>query len=224
MKTKLNRAAAALLVVLWAGPALATPVLDQSVLPSGVAQFTCQNGPVCGQSFTVGITGTLVSFELYIGAYYGLPPTAGLYDGSTSLLQASSTTLAFTSPGFYSFAFDFPVAIGDQLAFALAIPAPGAVYFGTTAADPYAPGHVRVVVNGDDISSQWPGHDAFFRTYVEPAAAVPEPAALSLVALGLAGGAARRWRRRISFPSPALLPTSTTRPGNQAGSVHLIHS
>jgi 2',3'-cyclic-nucleotide 2'-phosphodiesterase (5'-nucleotidase family) len=185
----------------------AASIVDQSQLLEDTTVINCSNGggPTfhCGQIFTVGLTGTLTQVDLYLESYFGGTPQGVLFTGSPlnvapTLLQTSPTATAFTTEGFYSFNFNYAVTTGDVLFFGVVVGADqavdvggsslGNVYAGGAAATDSIPGQLFTFV----------GSDAAFRTFVDTdsAAPVPEPTSLTLLGLGLAGMAGRRWRQR----------------------------
>jgi hypothetical protein len=176
------------------------------------------------QTFTVGLNGTLASVELFIGfdttqngAIVDIRPTVGGVPVENDALALASVFLPSSGiPQFPEFAsidfsaFNVALHTGDVLALVIR----GAVRgvddggFSWTGdeGDPYLPGSGFVRTNAQlwtptcgfgDCSVSANRADLGFKILVEPqAAAVPEPATLSLVAGGLILLTA--WRRRRS--------------------------
>ena len=98
---------------------------------------------ICGQSFTVGLSGTLTSVDLYLIDAAGTPE-AGLYtDVSASgatLAQISATALALGGVGFYSFLFNYPVSAGDVLFFGLRLDSGDSMTAALATSNPYVSG------------------------------------------------------------------------------------
>jgi hypothetical protein len=199
---------ASLLCVASAAASEGAPILlDQSYQPDGVndsnVSLSCfpfaAASVQCGQSFTVGLNGTLTAGELFL-LFAGGTPLVGLYDisGPLTLLETSSTAVAVSSPGFYSFAFSTPVTVGNTLALLVDVSDPGdSISFRGESPEGYAAGVPITAIDGT-VSSN-PFFDLYFRTHVDiNPDAVPEPASLLLLGAGLAALGARRYRQKRS--------------------------
>jgi hypothetical protein len=198
---------ASLLCVVPAAASEGAPILlDQSFAPDDVNDFTAslictgESGTSlqCGQSFTVGLSGTLTAGELYLQSAQGTP-IVGLYDisGPPTLLATSSTPVTFAAAGFYSFAFSTPVTVGNTLALLVDVESGDVISLSGEGPPGYAEGEIVFVANG--TLNRISGGDLYFRTFVDiNPDAVPEPASLLLFGTALAGLAARRYRRKRS--------------------------
>ena len=108
------------------------------------------------------------------------------------LAQTSPTVLSYGGANFYSFAFNYAVSAGDVLFFGLRQDAGGDyVQTPVVGSTSYVPGSWFFYSNPQFLDRSV---DTAFRTFVDTAAPVPEPATMTL--LGLAGMGARRWRQR----------------------------
>lgn len=198
-------------------PAARSAMLDQvSAAPSDFGAFLEDVSGSLGanayqtQTFTVGLTGILDSFEVELGLVdpvagtvhfqvYGTTP-AGLPDLLSAPLaevDVSYSLTGGTSDFFLADISGFGVAVtaGDVLALVgvtgSIVPTLGdpALNWVGSSADPYAPGRYNAFfftdlespVSPDDFAA----YDLNFRTYVD----VPEPTTGALLALGLLGGA-----------------------------------
>jgi hypothetical protein len=219
-------------VVLALNLALATaqsqgaPVLDQSNATSASA-FNAEIGSSAsnpndqsrtGQSFTVGVTGTLDHITVFIfgSVPNGTTPATDLFeirpttasgrpveDDSQALARFTVTLPEVPFSGFFepkpSFDIDvssyqIPVTAGERLFFDFGAANENLALAGFTPpnyldGDEYFRGLNTFVAPG--VASLG------FQTYVEPAAAVPEPSSLTLCcAAGVALLACRRWTQR----------------------------
>jgi hypothetical protein len=182
----------------------ATPILDQSLDQNGSNLF--QNNSFA-QTFTVGITGILTSVEVELQDFSVAPPSLTiaitntvlgapafppLVLGSTALATSGLTTAETWVAGT---GLSIPVTAGDLLAIVITLSNKTGWVNGP---DVYAGGMAFNAFGGAWLS--FDNIDRSFRTFVEPApAAVPEPASMFLLGLGLAGfWASRKHRRRSS--------------------------
>lgn len=199
----------------------AAAILDQrnddlSVLSSpGLSLFPGESIKQA-QTFTVGITGTLVQLDIYLDN--GILPNAPVLDirrlsgaqpsDNPSDVLASQPILTSRSPSapaFVSFAFNLPVFSGEQLAFVVSQPngpIGGLRLLDTVSAtsDYYPRGSLWTTGNPPVAGGGWypngnssENFDVGFRTFV---GAVPEPSTFILLAAGLmaVGWVRRRYR------------------------------
>ncbi len=204
-------------------PAARSATLDQvSAAPSDFGAFLEDVSGSLGenayqtQTFTVGLTGILDSFEVELGL---IDPVAGtvhfqVYSttpaGLPDLLSTplAEVDLAYDLPGDTSEffladirSFGVPVTAGDVLALVgvtgsiVSTSGDPTVNWVGSSADPYAGGRYNAFFASDLENPVSPldfaAYDLNFRTYVD----VPEPATGALLALGLLGAALARSRR-----------------------------
>jgi hypothetical protein len=156
-------------------------VLDQSFFPAE-PNVIYDNflGNSIGQTFTVGFAGTLTEVDAYIARPASPVVSWQLTRVGSGELLASGTLVHSNAPNAYSFEaclVSVGVSTGDVLAISLSSPD----YF-TWA------GNIGNPYPGGSVISE-PLADIGFRTYVIP---IPEPAALSLIAVATACGLGRR--------------------------------
>jgi hypothetical protein len=201
---------AAFVLVVASGVAFADPVPDQSFTPSlptgTTATVGLSNSVDWSQTFTVGLTGTLTSFDVAIRTIStafspllvdlrttsgGLPTEA---DAGANVLFSTSVTGIPNDPNFtiHSFVVGVPVTAGDVLAIVLRSDDEIEIYdWAAVNAGTYAGGAAF-----QRIGSAWGAggpRDLWFRTFVDQGTApVPEPALLALLVTGLGLVACRR--------------------------------
>lgn len=198
------------------GPARSVLILDQAFEPANPDIVYEFNPLKRAQTFTVGVTGQLVGFEVLIdprGAsglepfrilptvdgvpVYGADPLASAlirYNGDLDFFAADIT------------AFDLQVTEGDVLALVdwgddpeTSPQGPG--WAGRTTPPLYPGGDLYSTTFDDPEVFVWQnGTDLGFRTWVDSTAQpIPEPGGLALLGLGLAAGAVALKRRRFCY-------------------------
>lgn len=207
---------AAVGVLAVVGAVQAAPVVDQSFVGpfTSDAQFGSQYR---AQTFTVGVSGLLTRFDVYLNPFNDGSGSAGFQiwnttGGSPAAIPGvalASASIAFSGPdGWFGAdvaAAGLEVMAGDVLALVqVANSNTGAAGFwrsGVSANATYAGGQA-FTTSVFDPSGAWIGstdQDRGFRVYVDPdAAAVPTPPTVALVGLGLAGLAALRRGRTLT--------------------------
>ena len=158
-------------------------VLDQSFVPVEPNVFFDNfSGNSIGQTFTVGIAGTLTEVDAYIARPITPVVSWQLTRAFDGVLLASGSLVNSTPPFGYSFEACLipavPVTPGDILAITLS--APSLFQWAGNNGNPYS--------GGAEILD--PLSDVGFRSYVVP---IPEPASLPLI---LVASACVLWRRR----------------------------
>lgn len=191
------------IVVVWlvgAGPALATPVLDQSnPLSSGVG---LNNAQVWQQQVTDGTGGLLSSVTLYsanaasvdAGVTVQIGVGSAPFTGSFAFTSGLETlTNAGTSIDVS--AADINLTPGEKFV----IQVSGGSFLSGASFTLYPGGDLIETSNGD-LNFTNLGTDMAFETFISPSTTtgVPEPLTLSLFGAGLAGAAAMRRRKAVA--------------------------
>lgn len=200
------------LCLLVSGIVRAAPVVDQSYLVPG-NQFrpglpVTSSLQAAAQSLTVGSGGILARIDLQVGGNDAYPIRLEIGRGADPNTDIALATFDFLAPewssiGFYAttsidvLASMIAVAPGDRLVLSLYSNSPtfGGWAAGNAADGSYAGGNA---FSGSNAWMSPAGVDLGFRTWVETApVAVPEPASLALVGLGvsLIAGSRRRGGR-----------------------------
>jgi hypothetical protein len=206
-------ALSAALTLICPAAAQATIVQDQSYLVSNGVTFSSTTTDITSfrraQTFTVGVTGTLVEIDLSIdpisispfstGSLNLLSTSAGV---PTAILQTSPTVTNTLVGGFLDFTFSLNVIAGEVLAFELVTtrnPSLASPLF-MKGSDPggYAGGSDFFINTAFNINNFTPiTGDANFRTFVDGAVSpVPEPSTWAMMILGFAGIGFTAFRKR----------------------------
>lgn len=203
-----------------AGPANATPVLDQEYSPdpavppvgSAIVGHDIRNTIFnMGQTFTVGVTGILAAIEIRVrkdaAIFEDLTLDLRTPNGSLPGLAAATLATAVLSAGdipdtVFSFvSFDISgagidVTAGDFLSFVLSSPtqhrSPASYVIANSGAEGGYSGGDGFLAHYQDGNNFTINSDLFFRTFVE----VPAPGALAILGLGVFCIAATRRRNR----------------------------
>jgi hypothetical protein len=173
-------------------------VVDQSFVPDGTAQSLISSGfPYIAQTVTAGMSGYLTQADLAAYAWYAQPILWQVTVNAVSDGMPTGTVLAsqlLTSAGWgyvppgLAVTFSAPAYLTAGEQFALVISSPGAAVGGTgvgawngSDAGGYPGGMPWASQDGGTFAWPSPGCDLGFVTYMSP---TPEPATLSLLALG----------------------------------------
>ena len=212
-------ALSAALTLIGPGAAQAAIVQDQSYLVSDGNSFSTSTTDISSfrraQTFTVGVTGTLVEVDISIdpisispssiGSLNLLSTSAGV---PTATVQTSPTLTNMLVGGFLGFKFSLDVTAGEVLAFELVTtrnPSLASPLF-INGSDPggYAGGSDFFLNTKFGINNFTPNTaDVNFRTFVDgPVSPVPEPSTWAMMILGFAGVGFMAYRRKSK---PALM-------------------
>jgi hypothetical protein len=184
-------------------------VIDQSFVPSywGCNPAISSGFPYVAQTVTAGVSGYLTEADLAIFAWYAQPTLWQVTVNAVSNGVPTGTVLAsqlLTSPGSRylppGLAADFSVpaylSAGEQFALVISTPGTpdspmGAGQWNGSDTEDYPGGTGWASQDGTTFAWDYPYYDLGFVTYMSP---TPEPATLSLLALG--GPALLRRRSR----------------------------
>jgi len=197
--------------------AFAVPVLDQEHDNTGMGVGTSTNGNVAevGQTFTVGIAGTLDRIDVLMFRLGGIfdptgDPILSVYNTSAGLptgaplisVSVPEATVPFDNEAFIAFdvsSANLAVNVGDVLAWGIRTTSEVGPYWILNDGDIGLPEDYTAGVGvrrfpPGDWSAMSPASDHGFRSWVTP---VPEPSTVALLAIGLIGLAATdRFRRK----------------------------
>lgn len=204
-----------------AAPAFATPVLDQNHTITSSIGDTPSDAQEVGESFTVGITGTLASIELLLGRFEFASgdaqltmysTTGGFPSANLGFVTIPATSVPTTSPAYISIdltTLNIAVAATDVLAFGVKNTGSGPYLMPHVSPPPptYSGGSgVRRTLNvpPGPWQNYTPERDFGFRTYVEPAAPIATPGDFNDD--GIVNAADYPvWRKFLNNPSEAAL-------------------
>ena len=185
------------LCAILSSPVALTQVLDQEcAVSTNQISYGITYDYAKAQTFTVGISGELVAFDLYLTAsssiysvYWDIRPTSGGAPEATNAnALASGSVVTSSLPnswGFYTFNLSSGATVhaGDVLAITMSTTASSTVAsFGGRSDNPYGGGSLYTdgAMGTATTWSAVPAYDLGFRTYVVPAS-VPEPETVSLL-------------------------------------------